>query len=480
MNRLRQMDSVAKGTISGESWYYYGGIWRRSDPYPVTGIKHSGTTQSVYDQYAPRPAKDGLNKRQKRRLSNKLRDLIRANKVRSVPMLQDVQMSKINFSATPGNTLVKYEFKSNPLATLKATGVNAGYVPLSYCVQTAYKPPNAVSFIQVDSKWAGYLLQRAYSKMSSPQYNMGVTVGEVAETAAMLAGPLRGIAKLSTAAFAGISHLYNKQGLVAFKIAKTAKRWQIKRLLATSHQHPIHTSLRIVDESANHWLAYKFGVLPFVEDVGNIINFKEKSVTQLTGLQTARVKGPALDETFREQGVNALFYTGSWYMSYLLVKRSIDQHYCGLYFRNKVNAPIVNFLENVGFAPWQLPSLAYELIPLSFVVDRFIDVKSFIRGNIGDLSKETFGNFVTRKVSIVYSSTVNRLCWGGIGDVSELKASQPLSASATYDQMVRVVNVQRPKFPVVNPIWREQLIADATNLSLIWGRLRTHVGKSTE
>lgn len=479
MNRLRQMDSVARGTISGESWYYYQGIWRRSDPYPVTGIKHSGCIQSVYDQFAPRPARDGLNKRPLRR-SNKIRDLIRAHKARSVPLLQNVQMSKINFSTTPGNTLVNYEFKSNPLATLKASGVNAGYIPLSYCVQTAYKPPNAVSFIQVDSRWAGYLLQRAYSKMSSPQYNMGVTVGEVAETAAMLAGPLRSIAKLSAAAFAGISHLYNKQGLVAFKIAKTAKRWQIKRLLATSREHPIHTSLRIVDESANHWLAYKFGVLPFVEDVGNIIDFKEKSVTQLTGLQTARVKGPAFDETFREQAENALFYTGSWYMSYLLIKRSIDRHYCGLYFRNKINAPIVNFLENVGFAPWQLPSLAYELVPLSFVVDRFIDIKSFVRGNIGDLAKETYGNFVTRKVSTVYSSSVHRICWGSTSAAYELKASKPLSASATYDQMARVVNVQRPNFPVVNPIWREQLTADVTNLSLIWGRLRSHVGKSME
>lgn len=169
-------------------------------------------------------------------------------------------------------------------------------------------------------------------------------------------------------------------------------------------------------------------------------------------------------------------FTPSWWISYFATARTLDQYHLGLYFRNRITAPIVNFVENLGFAPWQLPSLAWELIPLSFVVDRFIDVKSFVRGNIGSLTKETYGSFCTRKIETTYSATVHKLCYAS--PYWPLVPDSGMSSVVKYEQMARAVNLSRPNFPVINPRWRDELTADATNLSLIWGRLRTFVSKA--
>jgi len=162
------------------------------------------------------------------------------------------------------------------------------------------------------------------------------------------------------------------------------------------------------------------------------------------------------------------------------VRQSTDQYSCGIYFRNKCNEPLVNFMEKLGFAPWQLPSLAWELIPLSFVVDRFIDVKSFVRGNIGSLSKETYGSWITRKLETVTTANLTRMRIGGTTDSYLVPNLKQQTAALVKSQMVRILNQPRPSFPVVNPYWRDQMTADMTNLSLIWGRLRTHVGKLIE
>lgn len=471
MNRLRQTHDVKGTNVTGQSYSFYYNRW--NGPSLVTPVSiYGGSAQSVFDCNFPIKAKDALGDKKPKRYSTAW-DLLRAHKLMGVPQLNEVQMSKLDLWS-PGEQLVFYEQKA---ATSKmiAQGPNFGCLPLKPYLD-GIQPPPSVSFTVVDDKVASYLLQRAYSKMSSAEYDFGVTVGEVAETAAMLAGPLRSIAKISTLAFAGIKGIYRDGHRVAIAVAKSATSRQIRRLKAVTLKHPFNPSLRVLDETANHWLAYKFGVLPFIDDVAKVMDFKENSITRLTGMRTAKVKGPKTDETRSLQAVRQYYY-GQWYVTYFVVKRSIDRHYSGIYFRDKINAPLVNFAESIGFAPWQLPSLAYELIPLSFVVDRFIDIKSFVRGNLGSLSKDTFGSFCTRKISTTWSCTMDELFYGATSSDFRVKASQPLVGCCTYDQMHRKVNTARPLFPVVNPYWRQQLTADMTNLSLIWGRLRTHVGK---
>lgn len=476
LNRLRQMDSVQRSALKCVKYRtYYNRIWYdyTANQTTLSAIRTNGHIQYVYDDFTPRPVRGLLPP--KRRLSPK-RWLTKRYPREVVPPLKEVQMSKVEFPLT--KELVRYE-RMNATEQIVAEGPNAALVPFSWCINQALKPPNTLSFVQVDSAVYGYLLQRAYSRMSTAEFDFGVTIGEVAETAAFLAKPLAGIVALSKFAFAGFSAIKTHGVKTYGRVAKNVTKRELDRIKRTTFKHPLDSSLRILDESANHWLAYKFGVLPLVDDVAKVMEFKENNIQRLTGLRVARVRGKLTDTTNGELVNDAYFY-GQWYLSWMLTARKTDQHHCGLYFRNKVTAPVVNFIENLGFAPWQLPSLAYELIPLSFVVDRFIDIKSFVRGNIGGLTKETFGSFCTRKVTTTYASSVNKICLGAPSMPLTPTNCKDLRSSMTYEQMARAVNQSRPNFPVVNPYWRDQLIADATNLSLIWGRLRTNVGKILE
>lgn len=464
MDRLRQMDSVQKAAIKITKYLSFNKYWsdKTATSLPCSNIKTNGLKQSVLEHnFVPRPARGLLGLKPVKWRQNR----------EVVPILNEVQMSKLTFPST--EHLVHYKY-TDPRVVLKAEGPNAGLIPLSLSGPNV-KVPTDVGFTQVNTKVYSYLLQKAYSRMSSAEFDFGVTVGEVAETAAFLAAPLYRLAALSSAAFAGLG-MIRSQGLITVaRIAHDVSRSQVRRLMHVTREHPLDSSLRILDESANHWLAYKFGVLPVIDDVAKVMEFKENNIRRLTGLQVARVRSKVIDDTVVDLAKDVPF-TPSWWISYFATARTLDQYHLGLYFRNRITAPIVNFVENLGFAPWQLPSLAWELIPLSFVVDRFIDVKSFVRGNIGSLTKETYGSFCTRKIETTYSATVHKLCYAS--PYWPLVPDSGMSSVVKYEQMARAVNLSRPNFPVINPRWRDELTADATNLSLIWGRLRTFVSKA--
>jgi len=401
----------------------------------------------------------------------------RFGKHKALPGLNPVQMSKI-VMLPPKQPVVIYKGK-NSFGTALASGANLAMLDIQPGAGT-WNPPAALPLTTVSTQWESYLLQRAYARASSAEYGFGVTIGEIAETAAFLAKPLETIIKLSNKAFRGISHIYRDGVKTSIKVSRRATKRQVRRIHEITVAHPLSSSLRVIDESANHWLAYKFGVLPVLDDVQKALKFRDENLKRHLGIQISRVKGMLTDVTtsmsvLETSGYNPIFY------DVFIVKRVIDQHFSGLYWKNCIQAPLYNFLEGIGFAPPQLVTLAYELIPLSFVVDRFIDIKSFVLGNIGSLEKQTFGSYCSRKIETTYSSSVANIKFGSSRSwLIPCNANSQLIGGARFEQLARSVNSQRPNFPVVNPAWREQLVADATNMSLIWGRLRTHVGKIME
>lgn len=444
LNRLRQRQSSKPGLITGEC--YLNGRIIANYANVMSSLCYDA--QNVYDFF------------DKRKVNFRVRS--------EVPPLREVMMSKLSINTS--TDLVEYGVTVYPYV-YKLRGANLAGAVYDDPIYGDFKPRKELSFCSVDSSVASWLLQRAYSKMSTAEFDFAVPLGEVFETAKLIAKPLTGIAHLSRKFLSGVHTIHKVGPRVAVRMAKNATSRQISRIKANST--PLKSGLHLLDESANHWLEYKFGVCPLIDDVGKLLEFKEKNVQEHLGVRLAKVKGPLSDQTSWK-----LFTVGSFgYFRFncTVVRRLIDRHYCGLYFRNKSTEPLTSFMENLGFAPWQLPSVAYELIPLSFVVDRFIDIKSFVRGNLGSLSKETFGSYCTRKQIESYAYALSNVCYDTSGPMGY---NRQLVSQALVERVTRSINLERPRFPVVNPYWRDQLIADATNLSLIWGRLRNIVGKS--
>lgn len=448
--RLRQRTEFTTGLIAGTA---YDKRLKRTTANYSYKLENAGTDQAVYDTFPHQKHSD-------------VRNL-------AVPPLNPVSMSKICIHKPPKQNVVSY-LAEDATARYSLKGENLAACLCGRSYSDPFKPPYAVQFITVDGKVASYLYQRALAKASSAQFDFGVTVGEIAETASFLAGPLTKLVSLSAVAFRGIQAIRTHGSSVVVRMNMKASKKHIRRIMESSVEHPINSSLRVLDESANHWLAYKFGVLPILDDIAKAQKFREENVQRQLGVQSVRIKGYKSDTT-----TSLLTKDSVWYhfgFDAFRVKRVEDQHHFGLYFRNRITAPLATFMEQLGFAPWSPFTLAYELIPLSFVVDRFIDIKSFVRGNLGGLSKHFLGYYCSRKLSTTYSGSIHNLKFGYPVKIA-CKATSALNCQATVQQITRTVNVDRPLFPVINPYWEQQLVSDATNLSLIWGRLRTFVGK---
>lgn len=451
--RLRQTDRTSKGAIAGS---VYDKNVKRFTAVFSHPTEAAFSAQSVYDTYPHQ----------------------KISMHRNVPPLNPVQMSKIS---KPGcEDVVKY-VAENASAKYSLSGDNLASALVSRSSVDEFQPYRSNDFTTVRTDVASYLYQRALSRASTAEYDFGPLVGEIAETAALLASPLRAFNKLSTKVFDGVTflskHRIGEHPRVVFRVAKNASRKAKETLYDASVKHPFNTSLRIADESANHWLAYKFGVCPILDDISKIQQFYEKNVRALMGVRCVRLNGWKTNETKSRLDKGTIWYNFS--STLFRVRREEDRHSFGLYFKNNAATPFANFMESLGFSQFAVPVLAYELLPLSFVVDRFIDIKSFIRGNLGGLNKQFLGYYCSRKVTVNWSFACHDLKYGYPVKVP-CTASKALLANATSQRLARVVNLDRPNFPVINPYWRQQLEADATNLSLIWGRLRNLVGGKGE
>lgn len=453
MERLRQRTNYNKGLITGEA-------------YSKSVNRVTANFSQVFDL-------DGD--------AQSIRDLVPHQRIAEVkklsyPVVNPVQMSKVTRLPSKRGEIVNYKAE-NASARYTLRGDNLAYAQIPV-LETEYEfsPSKTPKFTTVDEKMASYLYQRALSRASSAQFDFGVTVGEIAETAAFLAKPLTSLVSISNQALRGISHIRTVGLNTYVRISKKASKRTIRRILESTHAaNPLTPGIRILNESANHWLAYKFGVLPILDDISKLTEFKEKNIQRLLGVRVARVKSMKVDTTTSTLFSGVPFAT--WFkLDGLRLKRVIDQHTFGLYFKDRITNPLANFMAGLGFAPFNVFTLAWELIPLSFVVDRFIDIKSFVKGNLGGLSKDLLTYYCTRKVLTTYTCDVTKLVCGYPTRIS-CSADKALHCSVTTEQMARVVNLDRPKFPVVNPLWQEQLKADATNLALIWSRLQSSVGK---
>jgi len=187
----------------------------------------------------------------------------------------------------------------------------------------------------------GEVSNRLLSKVRNREIDLGVSLGEYRETASFVAG-----AMVKTA-----------------KSYKQLKRGDVSGALQTLTGKRNNRWADIPGAASNTWLAYSYGLKPLIKDVSDAVKVLDKGL-----------RDPSRPVVVRESMVKSVSGSASDNGEYH------DSISGSVRVSGKVEFwienPVLYTLEQVGFV--NPLSVAWELVPFSFVVDWFVPVGDFL------------------------------------------------------------------------------------------------------
>jgi hypothetical protein len=181
---------------------------------------------------------------------------------------------------------------------------------------------------------------KVHAKVADGDAELLVSLAELKQTVALLRSPLNNFLKF---------------------LAKVAKDKSVAVSVAKR-------SLTVGQYLVAEWLTYRYGVRPLIKDIQDIL--KAVSRDKIGMLHTARAQ-----ETRQKQFVwHHDVSHGHLKTSYDVLTQDEVIVKCGITFNAEMT--VMDFL---GLSPSNLPSVAWELIPFSFVVDWFVNIGTYIK-----------------------------------------------------------------------------------------------------
>lgn len=288
----------------------------------------------------------------------------------------------------------------------------------------------------------GEALINATARSKAEMQNVGVMLAEARETLNFLRNPVS-------------------------SLVKNSRKWYNAALASASGRKGRHGSKQLsalIDALADTWMSYRYGLTPLMSDISGILEGFDRK--QETYMQASRAQNSVrLSSTYSESVKTILFL-----MLRLKVETTTDlSAHATVYWKDNLTiANDVYYSEMLGLNASALPLLAWEKVPLSFVLDWFYGVGSFIRAVTPMASRTILGNSVSLKeTTTIKYSFLDTTTWYSAWPKADQCTAQHFRTTSTIDR--------RPNqsLPCV-PQWNHNTLGlqrSADSLALLWNRL---------
>jgi len=337
-------------------------------------------------------------------------------------------------------------FRANPCIIKTGLGTRTGVFAVSGKYGTTYRyrlTGDPIGVLNLGSSayydwgtWNVNLENLSYSKakakLKDAEIELGVMLGELKETLDMLNSPFRSL----TDAMSGMyKHAWTK----------------------------MNKSISFLDALTGAWLTYRYGILPLISDIQAIIDAYHLKFEQVQVM--SRKKAGARTETVQVAAVAANLY-GYFTGRVEWVKEVEIKSTSHIYYQKLLEAEALYRLRLFGFHPSQFPSIGWELVRLSFVVDWFFSVGTWLRALMPDTNVRLLGNCTSQKITVKIRSYCSQLNHpGGIDGRYEVL---PNIVCWDSSMLERRIGSSVPVLPAYNPN-PLNLKRTLDALSLIWG-----------
>ena len=226
----------------------------------------------------------------------------------------------------------------------------------------------------------------ALAHLDSTPYAFGEDVLELGETARFLKRPLKEIANISKKFRAG--YLLRKKRIIRQHYADAFKH---RRPLDISYyrRRKLEIQKQIVKAHAQTFLQYQFALSPLVRSTHDALEAYSATPAKLPERLTARGGDTGTDEQTGDK-----YYAGQTYSRLHAVS---EEWKASILYT--VSNPVYDWRYRLGLRAKDIPTTIWQVVPLSFMVDRMVDVTSFSKGVI---------NLAGPQVKILAASTTHK------------------------------------------------------------------------
>lgn len=247
--------------------------------------------------------------------------------------------------------------------------------------------------------------QKAIAAIDSAPFGVGEDLAEIRETLQLLRNPLSGVAGLARA------FQLRKRRIVNSSINEEAKLKAI----------------------ANLWTQYRFAQAPLMRSIENLM---DAWAAEGENLRPDRASSHGRDSMSNEAdttqwlalGISHKFRYDKWSTN------TVEGHAAILY---GMNNPLDDWRYRLGLRWKDLPTVAWEIIPLSFMVDRVVNIKDFISGlvNLSMPSLTILAASYTKKTTLRHEIWLTEETWSyGEYETIIVKPDSVTWTTFTYDR----------------------------------------------